>query len=151
MKQVHGVDDQGYVGRILSGRIGELLLGYDGVLRQDVGPGLGSGIGEVAVDAANAGLPDLGNLFEQTIRDLCGRIVGVDQNGETGRADFRRHDFPQTMNTPRKTAIAPAGPQVDLYSFGGQRPSANPVQAGFASGITPPSATVSSAATARTV
>ena len=84
MKQVHGVDDQGDVGRILSGRIGELLLGYDGMLRQDVGPALGPCIGEVAIDAANAGLADLGNLLEQSICNLRGRIVGVDQNGETG-------------------------------------------------------------------
>ena len=88
MKQVHGVDDQGDVGRILSSRIGELLLGYDGVLRQDIGPALGPCIGEVAVDAADAGLPDLGNLLEQAIRNLCRRIVGIDQNGETGRASL---------------------------------------------------------------
>jgi hypothetical protein len=84
VKQVHGVNDQGDVGGILSGRIGELLLGYDGVLRQNIGPGLGSGIGEVAIDAANARLPDLGNLLEQSVRNLCGRIVGIDQNSETG-------------------------------------------------------------------
>src|SRR5215204_3815371 len=98
MKQVHGVDDQGDVGRILPRRIGELLLRYDGVLRQDIGPALGPCIGEVAVDAANAGLPDLGNLLEQSVRDLCRRIVGIDQNSETGRAGFGRHDFPQSLN-----------------------------------------------------
>src|ERR1700754_4809719 len=108
MKEVHRVDDQGYVGRILSSRIGELLLGYDGVLRQNIGPALGSGIGEVAVDAANAGLSDLCNLFEQTIGDPCRSIVGVDQNSETGRAGFRRHDFPQSLN--RRTSSLEVAP-----------------------------------------
>src|SRR5207237_1760250 len=78
VKQVHRVDDQGYVGRILSRRIGELLLRYDGVLRQNIGPALGPCIGEVAIDAADARLADLGNLLEQSIRDLCRSIVGVD-------------------------------------------------------------------------
>src|SRR6185503_12661375 len=97
-----------YVGGILSSRIGELLLGYDGVLRQNIGPALGPGIGEVAIDAADARLPDLCNLLEQSVRDLCGRIVGIDQNGETGRASFRRHDFPQSLN--RTTSSLEAAP-----------------------------------------
>jgi hypothetical protein len=109
MKQVHRVDDQGDVGRILSRRIGELLLGDDGVLRQNISPALGPCIGEVAIDAANAGLPDLGNLLEQSVRDLCGRIVRIDQNSETGRAGFGRHDFPQSLNrgdiVPRSRAV----------------------------------------------
>ena len=84
MKQVHGIDDQGDVGRILSGRIGELLLRDDGVLGQNIGPALGPCIGEVAIDAANTGLPDLGNLLEQAVGDLCRRIVGIDQHSETG-------------------------------------------------------------------
>ena len=95
MKEVHRVDDQGDVGGILSSRIGELLLGYDGVLRQNIGPAPGPGIGEVAVDAANAGLTDLGNLLEQAIRDLCGGIVSVNQNSETGRAGSDGMTFPK--------------------------------------------------------
>ena len=46
VQQVHGVDDQGDVGRILAGRIGKLLLGYDGVLGQRVRRCPGAGIGE---------------------------------------------------------------------------------------------------------
>jgi hypothetical protein len=65
------------------------------MLRQNVGPALGSRIGEVAVDATNAGLADLGDLLEQSIRNLCGSVVGVNQNCETGRAEFGSHDFPQ--------------------------------------------------------
>ena len=69
------------------------------MLRQHVGPAFGASIGEIAVDAANACLPDLGNLLEQSVCDLCGSIVGIDQNGETGRAEFRRHDFPQIVES----------------------------------------------------
>src|SRR6185369_2053221 len=161
MKQVHGVDDEGYVGRILSGRIGELLLGDDGVLRQNVGPALGPDVGEVAIDAANARLPDLGNLLEQSVRDLCRSIVGIDQHRETGRTGFGRHGFPQSLN--RRTSSCETAPWMaaDGYTDVGARaarpnfpwrewPTANPAQAGFASGITPPSATVNSAATSRT-
>ncbi|MGY4331544.1 hypothetical protein ACVWWG_005961 [Bradyrhizobium sp. LB7.2] len=88
MKQVHRVDDQRYVGCILSRRIGELLLRDDGVFRQDVGPAPGPGIGEIAVDTADAGLADLGDLLEQSIRDLGRSIVGINQDGETGRTEL---------------------------------------------------------------
>src|SRR5207244_10505525 len=52
----------------------------------------------IAVDAANAGLADLGDLLEQPVRNLRRRVVGIDQDGETGRARFRRHGFPQRMD-----------------------------------------------------
>ena len=40
VQEIHGIDHQGDVGRVLACRIGELLLGDDGVLRQDIGPRL---------------------------------------------------------------------------------------------------------------
>ena len=40
MEKVHRVDDQRDVGGVLARRIGKLLLGNDGVLRQDIGPAL---------------------------------------------------------------------------------------------------------------
>ncbi|OJU36599.1 MAG: hypothetical protein BGN94_08365 [Rhizobiales bacterium 68-8] len=39
--------------------------------REQVGPCLGAGAGEITVDAAHADLADLGNLFEQTVGDLA--------------------------------------------------------------------------------
>src|SRR4051812_794564 len=65
MEQVHGVDNQRDIGRIFPGGVGKLLLRYDGVLRQRVGPALGPRTGEVAIDAANACLADLRNLREK--------------------------------------------------------------------------------------
>jgi hypothetical protein len=84
MQQVHGIDDQRDVGRILSGRIGKLLLRDDGVSGQLIRPALRAGIGEIAVNATDACLAYLGDLLEQSIRDLCRSIVGVDQNREAG-------------------------------------------------------------------
>lgn len=43
---------------------------------------------KIAVDATNAGLTDLGDLFEQPVRDLCRGIVGIDQDSEPRRAGF---------------------------------------------------------------
>jgi hypothetical protein len=86
VKEVHGVDHQGDVRGVLARGVGELLLGNDGVLRQDVGPGLRAGAGEVAVDAPHAGLADLGDFLEQPVGDLRRGIVGVDENGKAGRA-----------------------------------------------------------------
>src|SRR5204863_2410850 len=76
---------------------------------------LGSGIGKIAVDAANAGLADLGNLFEQTIRNLGRGIVSVDQNSETGRAEFRRHDLSQSLN--RRTSSLEAAPWTAMDGY----------------------------------
>ncbi|MGY4459268.1 hypothetical protein ACVWYI_003228 [Bradyrhizobium sp. LB13.1] len=45
-------------------------------------------LGEIAVDTADAGLADLGDLLEQSIRDLGRSIVGINQDGETGRTEL---------------------------------------------------------------
>src|SRR6185437_11233020 len=92
MEQIHCIDDQRDIGCILPGGVGELLLRYDCVFRQGVGPAFGAGIGEVAIDTTNACLSDLRNFFEQSINDLRGSIVRINQNSKTWRTQFRRHD-----------------------------------------------------------
>ena len=92
MEEVHRVDDEGDIGGVLPRGVGELLLGDDGVLGQEIGPCLRAGAGEVAIDAPDAGLADLGDLLEQTVRDLRRGVVGIDQNGKARRAWFSRHE-----------------------------------------------------------
>jgi hypothetical protein len=57
VQKIHCVDHQRDVGGVLARRIGKLLLRDDGVFRQDVGPALRAGAGEIAVNAPNAGSP----------------------------------------------------------------------------------------------
>lgn len=89
VQQIHRVDDQRDVGGVLAGRVGELLLGNDGMAGQKIRPALGTGGGKVAIDAANAGFAELGDLLEQAIRDLRRRVVGIDQDGKSGRTVFK--------------------------------------------------------------
>src|SRR5260370_1304550 len=64
MQQVHCIDDQRDVGCILSGRVGKLLLRYDGVSGQLFRPALRARIGELAVNATAACLPYLAVLLD---------------------------------------------------------------------------------------
>ena len=82
VQQVHRVDDQRDVGRVLAGGVGELLLRQDGVPGQHLLPAGLLALGEVAVDAAQARLADLGHLLEEAVGDLGRGVVGVDQDGE---------------------------------------------------------------------
>jgi hypothetical protein len=49
-------------------------------------------VGEVAVDTADTCFPKLRNLLEQSIHDLGGSIISVDENSKTRGTYFRRHD-----------------------------------------------------------
>jgi len=89
VQQVHGIDHERDVGGVLARDIGELLLRNDGVLGQDLGPGLQARAGEVAVDPAHARLADLSDFLEQASGDLGGCIVGVDEDGQAGAAWFQ--------------------------------------------------------------
>ncbi len=64
VQEVHRIDDECYIGGVLAGGIGELLLGDNRVSCKNVDPGFGTGIGEVAIDAPDAGLADLGDLLK---------------------------------------------------------------------------------------
>jgi hypothetical protein len=88
MQQVHGVDHQGDVRGVLAGGVGEVLMRHDRVGGQDVGPAFQTRSGEVSVDPPHAGLADLGDLLEQAGGDARRGVVGVDQDGEAGRAGF---------------------------------------------------------------
>ena len=114
--------------------IGELLLGNDGVFRQNVGPPTGPRIGEIAIDAANAGLADLGNLLEQSIRDLCGCIVGVDQDRETGERSSAGMAFPKKDATTADgyTDVGALAARPDFFQ--GIATERNPAQSGFTAG-----------------
>jgi hypothetical protein len=86
MQQVHCVDDQRNVGRVLAFGIGELLVRIDGVLLQDIRSRLELWSGKIPVDAANTGLAELRHFLEQSGRDLRRGVVRIDQHGEAGQA-----------------------------------------------------------------
>ena len=56
------------------------------MFRQDIGPAFGARTGKVAIDTPNAGFSDLRYLLEQAVSDLGRGVVGVDQDGKSGRA-----------------------------------------------------------------
>src|SRR6185436_9087251 len=99
--QVHGIDDQRDVRRVLARDIGELLVRDDGVLGEDVGPAAQAGAREVAVDAPDAGLAQLRDFLEHTVGDFGRGVVGVDQDGQTWRAGFEGHSVsPESIARP---------------------------------------------------
>jgi hypothetical protein len=85
VQKVHGVDHEGNVRPVLASRVGELLLGDNGVFGQNVGPWLQAWTREITIDSADTGLSDLGDLLKETTGDTWGGIVGIDQDGKTGR------------------------------------------------------------------
>ena len=52
MQEIHGVDDQRDVARVLALGVGEILLGLNGEPRQHLRPAGNLRTGEIAVDAA---------------------------------------------------------------------------------------------------
>ena len=132
MHQVHGVDDERDVGGVLAGGVGELLLGEDGVPLQHPLPARLLALGEVAVDAAEAGLADLGHLVEEPVGDLGRGVVGVDEDGELAGAELVGH---QRSRTRREAVAKPSGVRpspawkarmADMVS-GPMTPSVDPV------------------------
>ena len=93
VQEIHRVDYEGDVGRLLTSRVGELLLGDNRVLREHIDPGLRAGACEVAINAPNACLADLGDLLEQAVNDLCRGVVSVYQDGKSWRALSIYHLF----------------------------------------------------------
>jgi hypothetical protein len=83
--QVHGVDDQRDIGRILADHVREILMRQTGVERRYFGPAIEPRTGEITLDASYAGFPDLRDFLEQSGRDsrLC--VIGIDQHGELAR------------------------------------------------------------------
>ena len=84
VEQIHRVDDQRRIGRVLAGRVAELLDRLDRVRQQRFLPALELRAGPVAVDALDRRGAVLGDLGEQAVDDGGLRVVGVDENGERG-------------------------------------------------------------------
>jgi sucrose-phosphate synthase-like glycosyltransferase len=92
VQKVHCVDHQRDVGGVLARCIGKLLLWDDGVFRQNIGPALRAGAGEITVDAPNAGFPNLRDFLEQPVGNLGRRVIGIDQNCKAWGSCFSRHE-----------------------------------------------------------
>ena len=76
------------------------------------------GAGEVAIDPPHAGLADLGDFLEQAVGDLGGGVVGVDQDGEAGRALFGHGTTPFAgIEYEHNRAVPPK--RDGSFSFGG--------------------------------
>lgn len=91
VQQVHRIDDQSDIRGILAAGIGEVLVRLDRVPGEHVGPGFQSGSRKIAIDSPDARLPDTGDLLEQPGRDPGRRVVGVNQNRQSGGAWFGGH------------------------------------------------------------
>ncbi len=79
IEQVHGVDDHCAIGRVLAGRIGELLDRLNRMFEQAFLPALQVGAGPVAVDALDARHAIIGDLGQEADNDLRRGVVAIDQ------------------------------------------------------------------------
>src|SRR5690606_27384922 len=134
MEEVHRVDDEGDVRRVLARRVGELLLGEDGVTLQHLLPSRLLALGEIAIDPPQARLTDLRHLLEERVGDLRAGVVRIDEDREPlvpVRPPRRHH-----RNRASSAEVAkPSGtiPCVDWKAriaatvFGPMIPSAPPV------------------------
>ena len=64
VQEIHGVDDQRDVGRVLAFRVGELLVREHGEVLEFLVPATQLLVGEVAVDPSDAGFAERGHLLE---------------------------------------------------------------------------------------
>src|SRR6516225_1520879 len=83
MQQIHCVNDQSTVTRILSHGITKLLDRLDRVVGQDSAPAIKIGGGKVPIDALDGRDTQLRNLGENITNYSRRRIISIDQNGET--------------------------------------------------------------------
>src|SRR5690606_16010471 len=89
MQQVHRVDDQGDVARVLALGVLEVLLPLDRPARQDVDPALQRWVGRIAVDAPGRGLAQGGDLAKKRLGDPGRGVLAVDQHGQARGAGGR--------------------------------------------------------------
>ena len=82
VQQVHRVDHQRDVRPVRTDGQREVLLGNDRVIGQDLRPTLEPLLGEVAVYAAHARLPEGRDLLEEPLGDAGRDVLGVDEDGE---------------------------------------------------------------------
>ena len=82
VEQIHGVDDHGAVGRILTRGVGELLDRFDRVPVQDLVPRCAVGRGEIAIDSPDRRFTETGDFLEQTLDNPGLGVVRVDEDGE---------------------------------------------------------------------
>src|SRR6516162_4556737 len=83
MQQIHCVNDQSTVTRILSHGITKLLDRLYRVVGQDSAPAVKIGRGKVPIDALDGRDTQLRNLGKNITNYSRRRIISIDQNGET--------------------------------------------------------------------
>ena len=83
VEQIHRINDEAHVGRVLAFGVGELLYRDERVFEQHVFfPALRFGAAPVAVDAFDAGDAVFGDFGKEAADGAGGGVVGVDEDGE---------------------------------------------------------------------
>ena len=82
MKQVHGIDHQRDIRRILADRIGELLMRDNRERRENTSPAFQVRIGKVSIYPPHAGLSKGRYLLEDGLGVLGGHIIRINKNGQ---------------------------------------------------------------------
>src|SRR6516164_6006564 len=80
-----------HVGRVLSRRVGKLLVGVDRVFLEDVRPRLQALAREITIDPPDTSLTELGDLLKKSGGDAWRCVVSVDEDRKSARAAFFRH------------------------------------------------------------
>lgn len=91
MQEVHRVNDQGDIGGVLAGCVGNIHLRDNRLFRHDFQPGAHLRGGEITINSPDAGLANAGDFLEQLIREFRAGIICVNQNGKAGRAGLLGH------------------------------------------------------------
>ncbi len=84
VEQIHGVNNQPYIGGIFPLGVGELLDGYQRMLEQNAAPAAQCLAAPVAVNALDAGYAVLGNFFKQTLCRSGRCVVGINEYRQLG-------------------------------------------------------------------
>jgi hypothetical protein len=82
VQEVHRVDDQRAVRRVLARGVRELLDWLDSVALQHLLPGGAGRRREIAVDALHGRLAEASDLGQQTVDHGGLRVVGIDEDGK---------------------------------------------------------------------
>lgn len=84
VQEIHRINDERRVRRILSLRVGELLDGLDGMAVKMGLPPNQVLRGPVTERPLDCGGPKLGDFFKQFLRHRCGGVVRIDENCQSG-------------------------------------------------------------------
>ena len=104
VEQVHGVDHERDVGRVLASDVLTLLDGPDAVPGEQGHPGRKTRGRPVAVDPFDGGATVVLDLGEKGLEQAVGDVVGVDQDGEPAVPGREAADSEWWFSMPSRSA-----------------------------------------------